>query len=111
MREFGNQADTLIHNIKSNKLEDSFWKNDFSVYFKTYEFLYPNYLTFGRKIKEIKKIIKNEEKLIHMKIFSVTNIKLLKLWGFYNRKYIFITLNKKEQLYLFINYKYFKNHA
>lgn len=86
MREFGNQVDTLIHNIKSNKLKDPFWKNDFSVYFKTYEFLYPNYLTFGRTIKEIKKIIKNEEKLIHMKIFRVTNIKLLKLWGFYNRK-------------------------
>ena len=39
MREFGNQADTLIHNIKSNKLEDSFWKNDFSVYFKIFYFL------------------------------------------------------------------------
>ena len=54
-------------------------KKDFSVYFKTYEFLYPNYLTFGRMIKEIKKIIKNEEKLIHIKIFRVTNIKLIKL--------------------------------
>ena len=48
-------------------------------YILRHEFLYPNYLTFGRKIKEIKKIIKNKEKLIHMKIFSVTNIKLLKL--------------------------------